>query len=248
MILKEYYLFNNEKILGGSGIKYDTLKITKNGKEIEYKEVSKKQYEATYEIILKETGSVIDDIKVEISDNVGNKSNKILQIKIDRFVPIIKAIKTPILGLKPNIDYLLVNNITYKFGPLGGTVACTPDNNRPFGNQDIAVSCIATGVNRLSSSTSYTVKHEVAGSPYRCKTGTRCVAHYSACADYGYGGDTAGNKISCNCGSATHRVSSTSVSGQCCDWEDVYGTCYSCPTGSSHSKCSAGTPVNICCY
>jgi len=156
--LNEYYLYNNEKTTGGSGIKYDTLKIKKviNNSTSNIKEFDSKKeepYNAVYTFKLTEMGSIIGKIEVSVSDGVGNTSSKKLDFKLDRVTPTISP-KQKILGLEPNKNYDFKNNVTYKFGPSGGKVTCNPANNNVLGNK-VTVTCTAKGTNDLSATTTF---------------------------------------------------------------------------------------------
>jgi len=248
----EYYTKDDKKTLGGVGIGNVNVTLKNeyssiNNSVLKNENLDKVQNK-TYEFILNKSGQNV--ITVVAKDALGNSITKDMKIKIDNIIPVV-SVKKSSLGLGTS-DYSFVNNLNVIYGPTSGNASCNPSNSLKTGTY--TVTCTAKGNNgkvaNSGANVSFEAKHQVAGTGYSCKTGTRCKYKYSNCQG-GFKPDTGGNTVSCNCGSRTDRVGNDNPSsyvGRCCEDEDVYGTCYSCPTGSSHSKCPSGTAVNICCY
>ena len=226
--ITNYYLYNGEKIVGGIEFDLDTLKITKNGNKIEYKEITKTNNQLFYELTLVENTAIDDEVKVEIQDKLGNKGTGTKTVNIDRKVPDIIPMKNP-LGLKSSEDKNLLENLSVTYGPLGGTTVCDPENNKPKGSTNYTTNCTATANNGLVATTSFNVKHEYAASSY---TEPVCDGHYEGCTGP-FAPDTAGEEWSCNC-SATNqseRFHDPDHNGQCCHKKTV--TRYYCPNGGT---------------
>ena len=135
--LIDQYLYNKEKIDGGSGVNESTLKVKVNDEIVNTTRVRENVYRAE----IKKSGE--NKIRVEIKDKVGNQGTGEKIVKIDNDTPIIKAKNNPLsLG---NVDYKFVNNLDVTYGPTGGFAECDPAESRKTGTY--TVTCKATGNN-----------------------------------------------------------------------------------------------------
>ena len=243
--LTDYYLYENKKVIGGSGINESSLKIMVNSKEV----TPTKKNENLYTIIL--TESKENKIEVEVKDNVNNIGKNKTTIKIDNILPLIKAKNNPLsLG---NGSYKFTDNLNVTYGPTGGVAECNPANS--LGTGTYTVTCTATGNNgkvaKDATGVTFTTRHSYAA-VYVSNTCYRDENYnpHSCCVRYGATDD--GGCCSWSWDGGCNSTGGNCTPSQTCDrWGcqecKEYGTCYdkrsvpyecgryTCPNGGSLS-------------
>ena len=230
--LTDYYLYENKKVIGGSGINESSLKIMVNSKEV----TPTKKNENLYTIIL--TESKENKIEVEVKDNVNNIGKNNTTIKIDNILPLIKAKNNPLsLG---NGSYKFTDNLNVTYGPTGGVAECNPANS--LGTGTYTVTCTATGNNgkvaKDATGVTFTTRHSYAATyvsntcnrPVNCRDYRYCNYHYSCdpwectCGTYPTG--CCKQYFNVICDDDCHE-------GTKCDEENYECGNYTCPNGGS---------------
>ena len=241
--IEDYYLYNDKKVVGGSGVK--NVDISVNGVLVSN---PTKTSEGTYLVSLGRNRT-INTISVSAEDRAGNSSANSIVVKIDDITPSISVKKNP-LGLNKD-PYNFTSNLSVAYGPTGGSVKCNPPASLTTGSYE--VTCTATGNNGKTASTSFNVKHG-----YKAKKETVAVCKesykYQNCQGY-FEPDTGGNTVSCYCPGYGHsiRVSERDLNkairelvGKCCAG-DIYDEAekkkaynyedkYTCPNGGTLNK------------
>lgn len=151
--MTDYYLYNGEEIIGGSGVDESTLKVKVTNQKTSEQFTPTKIGENNYQIKLTKSGE--NKIEVSVSDNVGNKGTANLTVKIDNKVPVITS-KSNTLYLDKS-DYTFTSNLNVTYGPTGGTTICNPAESEKTGIY--TVTCKATGNNGLTAEVTFKVSH-----------------------------------------------------------------------------------------
>ena len=214
------YLYNGVKVTGGVGFDENSLKITKNGTLLE----TQSNQPLIYYVTLKENIAVNDVIKVVAADKLGNTSEATKEVKIDRQAPILSTYQSQI-GLNTGVDYPYTNNISAKYGPLGGSIVCNPTNNNVMVGTKTTVNCTATGNNGLVSTISFIGAHQYPAT-YVPNTCSYTVCTESGCCEWSWDGG-------CNSTGGVCTPTQDCIRNGCCSEESRSYDCsyYTCPNG-----------------
>jgi len=238
---------NGRRVIDGGWAGDDViLKVTPNPKSVPsgyyYEWYYRKEGSENFELLTKSTEdnylveAILDnkfhEYKVLVRNGVGNQEvwTNTLKIRFDKTKPTIKAIKNPLQLKKDNKDYMFIDNVTYTFGDSGGTASCNIEKSKGTGAYDVR--CTAIGNNQLTAQTTFRVRHYY-NAVLATRTVEKCKHYWGHCQNYGYGGDSASNEITCICGDESRRE--TSAKSGCCEHEKVQESYYTCPYGGTLS-------------